>query len=422
MVSSLSSHSLGGITLEFSGRFQSDAASPVWLGVCGEQAAQKWQELDLDGFTTKVDWAFASYRQHPCAFSPITSLSSCKARSDFVMRSKYVPMFQIVSFSKFLQGHVEEGGFSTDLRSWLLLDHAWCSCARPHKMGETSLANCRERKQSFLTDKSRCHCRAILAQVEGMAPAMILFWHLFAVCHVSRSCGGDANDIAPGPQGVLHDGRSRVGLLHRMRGGSWRRFTSPRGAADTCAHCFIGASSTTRWQQTHGDPGSPCGPHLQPGEEDSPCSRRRTMGEVDRRKPFWGPRNSTTGDSTSTTFWVRRAQAEELSSAGPRRRWRVHGGGRRREGQMAGNPPQADRGPATTRGRTILGAIERIGTKDLSAGRSPLHRFWSFLCLLGKGHYVRASTGPTSRHPRASQRRNFQALLHSCSGGPATGS
>ena len=140
--SSLSSHSLGGITLELSGRFQLDAASPVWLGVCGEQAAQKWQELDLDGFTTKVDWAFASYRQHPCAFSPITSLSSCKARSDFVMRSKYVPMFQIVSFSKFLQGHVEEGGFSTDLRSWLLLDHAWCSCARPHKMGETSLANC----------------------------------------------------------------------------------------------------------------------------------------------------------------------------------------------------------------------------------------------------------------------------------------
>lgn len=45
-----------------------------------------------------------------------------------------------------LQGHVEEGGFSTDLCSWLLLDHAWCSCARP---GHKQLGQAWDRFKTF---------------------------------------------------------------------------------------------------------------------------------------------------------------------------------------------------------------------------------------------------------------------------------
>ena len=173
-----------------------------------------------------------------------------------------------------------------------------------------------------------------------------------------------------------------VDCVWRSRG----RYPTPRGAASCSFDRLSGKGGFARWGAADGNPGSPCGPRLQPGEENSPRPRWWSMGEVDRREPIWRSRSSATrGPSSTSSKHCNGTQAEELTGAGPRGRWRVHGRRRGHESQVAGDTSTFDWGPPSTRRRTKPGTTERFGTKDFSTGRSPLHRFWGLCAFRAEG-------------------------------------
>lgn len=134
---------------------------------------------------------------------------------------------------------------------------------------------------------------------------------------------------------------------------------------------------------------------------------------MDGSEPLWGPGHETSGCYTCRhPEHYDGAQAEELSGLGSGRRWRVLGGKRRCQGEVARGSSRGYWLSAPTRRGTFAGTIERIGTKDMSA--EPHIQILGFSCHLARGHCVRVGTGHTSIHRRGSLQKNSLALHRLC--------
>ena len=158
----------------------------------------------------------------------------------------------------------------------------------------------------------------------AMTRFITMFWVvIFAVCHVPFSSCCDADAHHRRRQGALPIAEQSLGSIHQC---GWRPGERPETS------CSIRWSLrhwkepfSTRWFVAEFSSGILCGTILPGGETNTSLSCRRGLRCLERTIPVCRPKSRAwpTGPKHHEFDW-HREEIENVSRAGPKRRWRFH--------------------------------------------------------------------------------------------------